>query len=137
MSFAILTAATVGTTFYTAMTLTITKIYDHGCPVCEHMGTFDGKVIFDLTPPTHMKAVALGTILDPNNKNAFECLLAQYAERYACNADYTIDLPVYMVTSGKNYLGHISGENTQSDLKTKLQKILYDWSNTESQPTVV
>ena len=97
------------------------------------MGTFDGKVIFDLDPPTNMKAVSIGAILDPNNENAFECLLAQYAERYACNDDYTIDLPVYLVTEGKTYLGHVGGEHTQAELKTKLQGIIHAASNQESE----
>lgn len=106
------------------MALTVTKIFDYGCPVCEFMGTFDGKVIFDLQPPTNMKATALGTILDPTKADAFESLIAQYAERYACNADYTIDLPVYIVTEGKKYLGHVGGEHTQQALKTQLEEIL-------------
>lgn len=119
------------------MMLTATKIFDYDCSVCEFMGTFDGRVIFDLQPLTDMRAVPIGTLLDPNNENAFERLLAQYAERYACNADYTVDLPVYIITSGKNYLGHVSGENTQSDLKSKLQKIINDRPDTESQPTII
>lgn len=115
------------------MTLTVTKIYDYGCPVCEHMGTFDGKVIFDLEPSTNMKGAALGTILDPNNENPFECLIAQYAERYACNADYTIDLPVYILTQGKKYIGHVGGEHTQVELRTKLQELVTNATNSEGE----
>ncbi len=113
--------------------LTVTKIYDTSCPVCEHMGTFDGKVIFDLEPSTNMKAVALGTILDPDNENPFECLLAQYAERYACNPDYTIDLPVYIVTEGKKYAGHVGGEHTQQALRAQLQEIVTNAENSKSE----
>ena len=115
------------------MTLTVSKIYDYDCPVCEYMGTFDGKVIFDLNPPTTIKAVPIGTILDPNNENAFECLLAQYAERYACNDDYTIDLPVYIVTQGKKYIGHVGGEHTQQALKTQLQELVENATNSEGE----
>jgi hypothetical protein len=115
------------------MTLTVTKIYDYGCTICEFMGTFDGKVIFDLEPKTDIKAVALGVILDPNNENPFECLIAQYAERYACNADYTIDLPVYILTQGKKYIGHISGEHTQVELRTKLQELVTNATNSEGE----
>ena len=97
------------------------------------MGTFDGKVIFDLEPSTNMKAVALGAILDPNNENAFECLLAQYAERYACNDDYTIDLPVYIVTQGKKYVGHVGGEHSQQSLRTQLQELVTNATNSESE----
>jgi hypothetical protein len=114
------------------MTLTVTKIYDYGCPVCEFMGTFDGKVIFDLDPPTNMKAVALGNLLDPSNEKPFENLLAQLVERYACNPDYTVDLPVYMVTQGKSYVGHVVGEHVQNQLKIKLQGIVTNATNTES-----
>lgn len=115
------------------MTLTVTKIYDHGCPVCEHMATFDGKVIWDLEPKVTMHAAELGRILDPDNESNFECLIAQYAERYACNPDYTIDLPVYMVTKGKTYLGHVVGEHSRQDLQTRLQTIVSGASNQESE----
>lgn len=115
------------------MALTVTKVFDYGCPVCEFMGTFDGKVIFDLQPPTNMKAVALGTILDPDNEDPFECVIAQYAERYACNPDYTIDLPVYIVTEGKKYVGHVGGEHTQQALKTKLEEIVQNAADSSSE----
>ena len=80
-----------------------------------------------------MKAVALGTILDPNNENPFEGLIAQYAERYACNADYTIDLPVYIVTQGKKYVGHVGGEHTQQALQTQLQELVRNAANSEGE----
>ena len=115
------------------MTLRVTKIFDYGCPVCEHMATYDGKVIWDLEPKAEMRSAELGRILDPDNEDAFDCLIAQYAERYACNADYTIDLPVYMVTQGKSYVGHVGGEHTHQALRTKLQELVTNATNTESE----
>lgn len=117
------------------MTLTVTKVYDHDCPICEFMGTFDGKVIFDLKPSTNMKAMELGTILDPNQEKPFESLIALLVERYACNPDYTLDLPVYLVTEGKSYVGHVVGEHTQAELTKKLQGILDGATNKEGQAT--
>ena len=97
------------------------------------MGSFDGKVVFDLEPSTDLKKVSLGTILDPSNENSFECLIAQFAERYACNDDYTIDLPVYIVTQGKKYIGHVGGEHTRQALKTQLEEIVRNATNSESE----
>jgi hypothetical protein len=114
------------------MTLTVTKIFDVGCSVCEFMSIFDSKVIFDLEPSADMKAIPLETILDSNNKDPFECLIAQLTERYACNPDYTVDLPVYIVTQGNKYIGHVVGEHTQNELKAKLQRIVTDATNSES-----
>ena len=115
------------------MTLTVTKIFDHDCPICERMGTFDNPVIFELEPKTAIKTVALGAILDRDNKDSFECLIAQYAERYACNDDYTIDLPVYILTQGKKYVGHVGGEHSQQSLKTQLQELVKNATDSESE----
>ena len=115
------------------MTPTVTKIFDYDCPVCSFMGAFDGKVIFDLEPSTNMKALPLERILDRNNEDPFECLIAQYAERYACNDDYTIDLPVYILTQGKKYVGHVGGEHSQQSLKTQLQELVKNATDSESE----
>jgi hypothetical protein len=111
----------------------ITKIYDHGCPICEHMATFEGNVIFNLEAKPDFKVAELGRLLDPANENLWEQHLAQLAERYAVNPDYTIDLPVYMVTEGTNYLGHAVGELTATELRTKLQEIISVAQNKKSE----
>jgi len=115
------------------MTLTVTKVFDHDCPICSFMASFDGKVLFDLKPAVTMKAIELGRLIDPDNENAFECILAQYVERHAVNDDYTLDLPVYMVTQGKTYLGHTKGELSQSELRSKLEEIIADASDPKSE----
>jgi hypothetical protein len=97
------------------------------------MGVFDSKVIADLEPKTSVKTVSLGTIIDLNNEDLFECLIAQYAERYACNDDYTIDLPVYIVTQGKRYVGYVGGEHSQQLLKTQLQELVKNAADSEGE----
>jgi hypothetical protein len=104
------------------MTIRITKVYDYDCPICEHMLTFDGNVIFNLGLKTHYGAVELGTLI--NSTEPWNAVVFMLLERHAVNDDYTIDLPVYLVTEGTNYLGHVKGENTQDELRTKLQEIL-------------
>lgn len=115
--------------------LTVTKVFDHDCPICEHMSAFDGKVIFDLKPSTNIHRVDLNSVLNPEETSSpeFNALLALLVERYACNPDYTLDLPVYLVTEGKSYVGHVVGEHTQAELTKKLQGILDDATNKESE----
>ena len=107
----------------------ITKIFDFDCPICEHMLTFDSNVVFNLKEKTHYEAKELGSLL--NSEEAWDYYISQLLERYAVNDDYTIDLPVYLVTEGKNYLGHVKSENTQSELRTKLQEIVDRAENKE------
>lgn len=115
------------------MNTVVTKIYDYSCPICEFMGSFDGKVMFDLEPRVDPYAVSLDVLVNPDNENEFQCLLAQFTERHVCNPDYTLDLPAYIVTRGKTYVGHVSGEQTQSELREKLQKLVSEASNQESE----
>ena len=120
------------TSIFSSM-IRITKIYDYGCPICEHMATFEGSVIFNLNTETQFQAKELGVLLDPTNEDLWEQHLAQLAERYAVNLDYTIDLPVYIVTEGTTYIGHAVGELTATELRTKLQEIISGAQNKESE----
>lgn len=115
------------------MTLTVTKIYDYGCPVCEAMSAYDSRAIAEIDPAIKLTAIELGRLLDPDNKNPFENVIAQLTERYACNPDYTIDLPAYIVTRGKSYVGHVVGEHVPHEFKNKLQGIVTDATNTEGE----
>lgn len=99
----------------------ITKVYDHGCPICEKMAEYDEKIVSDLN--TKMTTVVLEDVLDAEGDQVFYLALSQYLERYAVNPDYTLDLPVYMVTQSKKYLGHINGDHSQYELKSKLENI--------------
>ena len=111
------------------MTIRITKIFDYDCPICEHMSTFEGNVIFNLEAKNYFEAKELGDLL--NSNEAWNSYVSQLLERYAINDDYTIDLPVYLVTEGTNYLGHVKGENTQSELRSQLQEIVSRAENKE------
>ena len=102
----------------------ITKVYDYDCPICLHMGTFEGNVLFNVAAGAHFSAVEMGQLTSLDNENEHECLIAQLVERHACNPDYTVDLPIYMFTEGRTYLGHIGGEHTAAEFRTEIQKIL-------------
>jgi len=102
----------------------IVKVFDYDCPICEFTRAFDGKVIFDLEQKPHFSAVELGEILNSQNEKPEYARYAYLLERYACNDDYTIDLPVYLVLRGKDYLGHIKGEVTQAELREGLEEKL-------------
>ena len=111
------------------MTLTVSKIFDYDCPICEHMLTFDSNVVFNLGLQTHYGAVELSQLL--NSTEPWNSHVSLLLERHAINDDYTIDLPVYLVTEGTNYVGHVKGENTQQELRAKLQEILRRAENKE------
>ena len=113
----------------------IFKIFDHGCPTCEQMSQFDSEVVFSLRQsdkPLEYRTRELGAILDPDTEDEDNAALAHYAEIYAVNPDYTIDLPVYFVLEGKKYLGHLVGEHSRDELKAKLEKIVSGASNSKS-----
>ena len=108
----------------------ITKIFDYDCPICEHMSAFEGNVIFNLEAKNHFEAKELGSLL--NSDDVWNSYVSQLLERHAINDDYTIDLPVYLVTEGTNYLGFVKGDNTQHELRTQLQEILRRAEDKES-----
>jgi hypothetical protein len=108
----------------------ITKIFDYDCPICEHMLTFDGNVIFNLGLQTHYGAVELGTLsnsTEPWNAHVYFLL-----ENHVVSSNYTIDLPVYLVTEGTTYLGHTTGELTQAELRAKLEEVISSAKDKES-----
>ena len=108
------------------------KIYDRQCDVCQKMAKFDHGVINRLQVQPDYRTVELDHLLDPANPHFEDAVLAQMVERYACNPDYTLDLPVYMVLSGKTYLGHLVGEYSAPELQTKLEEIVNAPPNQES-----
>lgn len=110
----------------------IVKIYDDGCDVCQQMSKFDADVVSALKPAPTLDIKRLDVILDPNNEDPDDCLVALQAERYCCNPDYTIDLPAYLVLEGKRYISCLCGERTPDDLRTTLQALIDDEENPES-----
>lgn len=99
----------------------VVKVYDNDCPICEWTSTFDSSVVFQLTPGNY-ETVPLERILDPSLVDPKLALYAYLLERHAVNDDYTIDLPVYLVLRGKDYLGHVKGEVTQQELREGLEE---------------
>ena len=110
----------------------IVKIYDDACDVCQKMSKYERDVIASTKPAPELQYKRLDTILNPDNEDPDDCLVAHYAERYACNPDYTIDLPVYMALEGKRYISCLIGEKTPDDLRKELQAIIDDEQNPES-----
>lgn len=112
--------------------LIVAKIYDNDCPICEAMSKYDEETLISLDPtPTYIKRT-LSEIVSLDNDSSIDALLAHLVERYACNSDYTVDLPVYMLVEGKNYLGHSSGECSPHELRTRLQGAMDGRTNKES-----
>ena len=113
----------------------IFKIFDSNCSVCEEMSHYDSEVVLSLAYPERKieyRTRELGVILDPDSENPDDATLAHYAEVYAVNPDYTIDLPVYFVLEGKKYLGHLVGEQSRDELRAKLEGIVSGASNSKS-----
>ena len=102
----------------------IVKVFDYDCPICEHLTAFDGNIIMGLKERPHFSAVELGQILNNPQEKPDYARYAYWLERYACNDDYTLDLPVYLILRGKDYLGHINGEITPSELRKGLEEKL-------------
>lgn len=101
----------------------IIKVFDVGCPICKEMGKFDRSLIQSLAETAKFEERALSSIMEQNN--AESQLLYQILERYAVNPDYTLDLPVYVVSNApKKYVGHIQGEKTESEFSDELLTIL-------------
>ena len=78
----------------------------------------------DLGQRIHFSAVELGQILDNPDEKAEYTTYRYWLERHVCNDDYTLDLPVYLVLRGKDYLGHLNGEITQQQLREGLEEKL-------------
>ena len=110
----------------------IVKVYDNNCEICTAMSQYDFDIVANLSSKPEYRTVQLSQILDPVNTDAEVATVAHYTELHAVNPDYTIDLPVYFVLEGKKYLGHLVGEQSQDELKAKLEKIVSGASNSKS-----
>jgi hypothetical protein len=109
----------------TGKTIIATKVYDEDCDICRHMSKHD-RATFESFPEIGYQETSLDSIIshgnDPTKVRIYQCL-----ERHAVNADYTIDLPVYVLLSKQGqYKGHHVGAATIVELRDKIKECLED-----------
>jgi hypothetical protein len=106
-------------------TLIVTKVYDKNCDICNHMSKHD-RVTFEGYPDIGYQEVLLDDIIN-HSGNLTKLRIYHCLENYALNADYTIDLPVYVALSTKGkYVGHHVGAATITELRDKITQCLED-----------
>jgi hypothetical protein len=88
------------------MTLVV-KVYDHGCEICTQMKRHD-RPTFESFPDMTFIEVALDDIVSPEATPQMR-LVAQLVEQHCLNADYSVDLPVYLILDklGKMLGSHV------------------------------
>jgi hypothetical protein len=102
-----------------------TKVFDKDCDICKHMSKHD-RAAFEGFPEIAYQEVLLDDIINHEN-NLTKLRIYQVLERHALNADYTIDLPVYVILSKKGqYKGHHVGAATIVELRDKIKECLED-----------
>jgi hypothetical protein len=104
-------------------TVIATKVFDKNCEICKHMSRHDKSVIEGF-PEIAYQETDLDDIISHGNDltkiRVYQCL-----ERHAINADYTIDLPVYVfLRSNGKFLGHHVGAATLPEFREKVKQIL-------------
>lgn len=101
------------------------KVFDDGCEICQHMGKHD-RAVFDEFDDLHYEEVLLDKIINHDN-DLTKLRIYRTLEKYAVNADYTIDLPVYVVFSKTGeYKGHHVGAATIVELRDVVKESLGD-----------
>lgn len=101
------------------------KVYDKNCDICLHMSKHD-RATFDGFPEIAFQDVLLDDVINHDN-NLTKLRIYQILERHAVNADYTIDLPVYVILTKKGeYKGHHVGAATVVELRDKIKESLED-----------
>lgn len=107
----------------TGKTIIVTKVFDHGCEICEQMKRHD-RVTFEEFPEIAYQEIALDDVINHEN-NLTRVRLYQCIERHALNPDYTVDLPVYVfLTKLGKFLGCHIGAATIVELRDKIKEIL-------------
>ena len=103
----------------------VTKVFDEDCDICKHMSKHD-RATFENFDEIAYQEVKLDDVINHEN-NLTKVRIYQVLERHAVNADYTIDLPVYVMLSKQGqYKGHIVGAATIIELRDKVKECLED-----------
>ena len=104
-------------------TVVVTKVFDHGCPVCDTMSRFD-KSMFEGFPEVSFQEIPFDTLRDFEG-NTTRTRIYQCLERYAVSDTYEIDFPTYLFlsTTGK-YLGFLQGALSLRELREGVKQIL-------------
>lgn len=101
----------------------VTKVFDHGCSVCDTMSRFD-KSVFEGFPEISYQEISFDNLRDYEG-NLTKTRIYQCLERYAVSPTYEIDFPTYLFLgkTGK-YLGFLQGALTLKELRDGVKQIL-------------
>ena len=101
----------------------VTKVFDHGCSICDTMSRFD-KSVFEGFQEISYQEIAFDNLRDYEG-NLTKTRIYQCLERYAVSPTYEIDFPTYLFLSktGK-YLGFLQGALTLKELREGVKDIL-------------
>lgn len=109
----------------TGKTHIVTKVFDKDCDICKHMSKHD-RATFESYPEVAYQEVLLDDVIN-HEGNLTKLRLYQCLERYAVNADYTIDLPVYVILHRDGrYRGHHVGAATIAELRDVVKESFED-----------
>lgn len=101
----------------------VTKVFDHGCPICDTMSRFD-KSVFDGFPEISYQEVSFDDLRNYEG-NTTKTRIYQCLERYAVSATYEIDFPTYIfLTKAGKYLGFLQSALTLKELREGVKQIL-------------
>ena len=111
-------------------TTIVTKVFEESCELCKHMSKHD-RATFEAFDPIVYQELPLDDVVN-HGDSLTKLRLYQCLERHAVNADYTIDLPVYVFLSRVGeYKGHYQGAGTVVELRDKIKECLEDTPSQE------
>ena len=103
--------------------ITLTKVYSRDCEICEHMSRYDLSVAEGFSVLEY-KTVDIDDIVD-HSGDPGKLLLYSLIERHAINPDYTVDVPIYLLSDNEGkYIGHLSGEMNIKDLRNGIKRLI-------------
>jgi len=105
--------------------LSLYKIFSTDCEICEHMRRYDQSVVEGF-PELKYFTVDLDDIINEPLKPV-NSRLYRLIEQHAMNPDYTVDVPLYVLTDAEGkYIGHLSGELSMREMRTNLRSLLQE-----------
>ena len=105
--------------------LFVTKVFDTDCEICKHMSKHD-RATYESFPEVTYNEMTLDEVINHGN-NLTKLRINQCLERYALNADYTVDVPVYVYLSKDGqYKGHSIGAASIAEIRDKIKECLED-----------
>lgn len=105
------------------MDLIVTKVFDHGCPICETMARFD-RSVFEGFPEISYQEISFNDLENREN-NLTKIRIYQCLERHCLTPTYELDFPTYVfLTKQGKYAGHLQGAYTVDKLRKGVKALL-------------